>query len=141
MNIQNRICSEEILNANTPDVFPLHNHNRWRSFLYAGRGIIYFFRNEYNARIHLLAALMVIVLCIIYHVSPSQAMLLAFAIAFVWVCEMLNTAIEKAMDFISVEKHEAIRIVKDVAAGAVLISSCTAVIIGSIIFIPKIFHV
>ena len=63
---------------------------------------------------------------------------IVFCIAFVWVTEMINTAIEKAMDFISTERHEQIRNIKDMAAGAVLIASITAVIVGSIIFIPKI---
>ena len=53
---------------------------------------------------------------------------------------MFNTCIEKAMNFISMEEHPEIRFIKDVAAGAVLIASATALIIGLLIFIPKIFN-
>lgn len=141
MNIQNRICSENILNDNTPDVFPLHNHKRLKSFIYAGRGIVYFFRNEFHARVHFLAAFIVVILCILLPVSRTELALLVFSISIVWITEMINTAIEKCMDFISLEQHEAIRIVKDIAAGAVLIASFTALITGAIIFIPKIFHI
>ena len=57
--------------------------------------------------------------------------------AFVWITEMINTAIEKAMDFITLEKHSQIKLIKDLAAGAVLVASITALITGSIIFVPK----
>jgi diacylglycerol kinase len=50
---------------------------------------------------------------------------------------MVNTALEKTIDFISVEKHPQIKLIKDVAAGAVLIAAIAAVIVGCFIFIPK----
>jgi len=53
------------------------------------------------------------------------------------VAEMINTAIEKTIDFISVEKHPQIKLIKDIAAGAVLIASLAAVVVGLFIFIPK----
>ena len=57
--------------------------------------------------------------------------------AVVWMAELFNSAIEKAMDFISTEKHPQIKLVKDLAAAAVLITALAAVIVGGIIFIPK----
>ena len=112
---------------------------RARSFTYAGRGIWRFFRTEHNAWIHLAATGMIIVFAFLFKLTRIEAISIVFCIAFVWVTEMINTAIEKAMDFISIERHEQIRNIKDMAAGAVLIASITAVIVGSIIFIPKIF--
>jgi diacylglycerol kinase (ATP) len=67
------------------------------------------------------------------------AIAVVFSIAFVWIAEMLNTAIEKSMDFISTQKHPQIKLIKDISAGAVLIATIAAVIVGCIIFIPKLF--
>lgn len=93
---------------------------------------------QHNARIHLTATIVVTIASILLKISRHEAMLIIFAIGFVWASEMFNTCIEKTMDFISLEKHPQIKSIKDVAAGAVLISAATAFIIGLIIFIPKI---
>ena len=111
---------------------------RSESFGYAFAGIVRFFRTEHNAWLHLVATLSVIVLGIVYHVTPIETAFLVFAIGFVWVAELFNTCIEKIMDFISTEKHPTIKIIKDMAAGAVLLAAITALIIGFAIFIPKI---
>jgi diacylglycerol kinase (ATP) len=111
---------------------------RAKSFTFAGRGIWRFFRTEHNAWIHLAATFVIIAFAFLFKLTTIEVICIVFCIAFVWVTEMINTAIEKAMDFISTERHEQIRNIKDMAAGAVLIASITAVIVGSIIFIPKI---
>ena len=59
--------------------------------------------------------------------------------AMVWMAELFNTAIEKTMDFISKEAHPQIKLVKDLAAAAVLIAAIAAVLVGALIFIPKLF--
>lgn len=110
---------------------------RLRSFYYAGAGIVQFFRQEHNARIHLAAAIIVSILAWWLKVSHMEAIALVVVIGLVWVTEILNTCLEKAMDFITMEEHPEIKIIKDLAAGAVLIASVTAVIVGSFIFIPK----
>ncbi|HEX6181659.1 MAG TPA: diacylglycerol kinase family protein [Chitinophagaceae bacterium] len=111
---------------------------RSQSFGYAFAGIIRFFRTEHNAWIHLAATIGVIVLGIVLGVTAIETAFLVFAIGFVWVAELFNTCIEKIMDFISTEKHPKIQIIKDMAAGAVLLAAITALIIGIAIFIPKI---
>ena len=111
---------------------------RAKSFTFASRGIWRFFRTEHNAWIHLAATFVIIAFAFLFKLTTIEAICVVFCIAFVWVTEMINTAIEKAMDFISTDRHEQIRNIKDMAAGAVLIASITAVIVGSIIFIPKI---
>jgi diacylglycerol kinase (ATP) len=113
--------------------------SRLNSFKYALTGIKNFFRSEHNAIIHLAATLVVIVLSVIYKVDKYEAITLLFAIAFVWVTELLNTAIERLADFVSPEYHPKIKFIKDVAAAAVLIAALTAIAVGSFIFIPKIF--
>ena len=63
--------------------------------------------------------------------------ILVFAIGFVWVAELFNTAIEKIMDFISKEQHPKIKLIKDLSAAAVLVAAMVAFITGCIVFIPK----
>ena len=87
---------------------------RAKSFTYAGRGIWRFFRTEHNAWIHLAATFLIIALAFIFKLTRIEVICLVFCIAFVWVTEMINTAIEKAMDFITVERHERIKNIKDI---------------------------
>ena len=110
---------------------------RLKSFIYAWNGIVQFFRKEHNAQLHLVSTFVVTGLAIYLKVNTTEALLLAFAVGFVWVTEMINTAIEKTMDFITLEKHNQVKQIKDLAAGAVLVASITALITGSFIFIPK----
>ncbi len=82
--------------------------------------------------------LSLIVLAFVFPVSTREAVALALAVGFVWTAELFNTAIEKIMDFISIEKKPAIKYIKDLAAAAVLVAAMAALITGLIIFIPKI---
>jgi diacylglycerol kinase (ATP) len=111
--------------------------HRAKSFRYAGAGIARFLATEHNARIHVAATLFVAAAAWALKVSYDQAAILAAAIGLVWVTEMINTCLEKAMDLISEEEHPGIKFIKDLAAGAVLVASLIAVLIGSFIFIPK----
>jgi len=111
---------------------------RLKSFVYATHGIIDFFKKEHNAQIHLAITVMVIVLSIFFRVNKSETIAIVFSIALVWITEMINTAIEKTMDFISLKKQPQIKVIKDLSAGAVLIAAIAAVIVGCIVFIPKI---
>jgi diacylglycerol kinase (ATP) len=110
---------------------------RLKSFVCAWEGIVSFFRWEHNAQIHLAITFLVLVLSVTLGVNKWEAIAVVFSIAFVWVTEMINTAIEKTLDFISVQIHPQIKLIKDIAAGAVLIASVSAVIAGAFIFIPK----
>jgi diacylglycerol kinase (ATP) len=110
---------------------------RLRSFVYAWEGIVSFFRWEHNAQIHLAITFLVLVLSVTLGVNKWEAIAVVFSIALVWITEMCNTAIEKTMDFISIEKHPQIKLIKDIAAGAVLVAAIAAIIVGCFIFIPK----
>lgn len=116
---------------------PFSVSQRGRSFKYAWAGIVAFFREEHNARIHLAATVLVIVLSFVFHVSKIEAIALVLATGFVWVTEIFNTAIEKMMDFISTERNPKIKTIKDLSAAAVLMAALIAVITGCFIFIPK----
>lgn len=110
---------------------------RFKSFGYAFNGLKILFKEEHNARIHLLATIIVIGLAWFFKISSLEWIAILFAVGFVIVTEILNTAIENVSDFISPEKHDAIKKIKDLSAGAVLISSIIALVIGVIVFIPK----
>jgi diacylglycerol kinase (ATP) len=119
---------------------PFSIRSRANSFRYAFAGIKIFFSSQQNSWIHLLATVIVILLAVFFNISRLEAIALAFAIGFVWVAELFNTVIEKIMDFISIEKNPQIKIIKDISAAAVLLSALTAIVVGSIVFIPKIFY-
>jgi len=118
---------------------PFSVRARLKSFAYAWNGIIQFFKKEHNAQLHLVSTLVVTGLAFYFRVTATEALLLVFSVGFVWVTEMINTSIEKTMDFITMEKNQKVKQIKDLAAGAVLIASITALITGSLIFIPKFF--
>jgi diacylglycerol kinase (ATP) len=112
---------------------------RAKSFGYACEGIIAFVRREHNAWLHCIATVAVVVLAFVVDLTKTEIMALVFAVGFVWVAEMFNTCIEHIMDFISTERKPAIKFIKDLSAGAVLVAAITALITGAIIFIPKMF--
>lgn len=109
------------------------------SFRYAMNGIIYAFKTERHIMIHSFAAGIVMLLGFYFHVSKVEWLVLFLTIAMVITLEMVNTAIEKVVDLVTEEYHPLAKYAKDIAAGAVLIASIFAVVIGSIIFIPYIF--
>lgn len=112
--------------------------SRTDSIGFAMNGIQRFFREEPNARIHLLATVTVCILAGCLHVSSTEWCLLILAMGLVWTMEILNTAIERIMDFISTTHDTRIKVIKDLAAAAVLLSAAIAAAIGLIVFIPKI---
>lgn len=109
---------------------------RARSFVHAGRGIMLFLKTTHNAWIHVTIAAIVLGFAWYLSVSSVEWILLVFAIGLVLIAEMFNTAIEIDIDLTSPEYHPYARDTKDVAAGAVLIASIVAVVIGLIVFVP-----
>ncbi len=109
-----------------------------RSFRFAYEGLIYVLLTQRNMRIHFVLALLALGLAFIFQLSKTDILFLMFAIMMVVVTELMNTAIEKAVDLASPEWHKLAKIAKDVAAGAVLITSFFAVVVGMVIFFPAI---
>ena len=110
-----------------------------KSFSYAFNGLKILFKEELNAKVHFVIALVIIICGFVFQVSTSEWIAIIFAIGLVFSLELLNTAIEQIANFISPEKNEKIKRIKDLAAAAVVIGVIAAVIIGFIIFLPKIF--
>jgi diacylglycerol kinase len=110
---------------------------RRKSFVYAWQGFKALLSTEHNTRIHLVLTITVIGAALVLRVSRIELIILVMVMATVWVAEIFNTALEKAMDFMSTEHHPQIKLVKDLAAAAVLITAIAAIIVGCLIFIPK----
>lgn len=111
---------------------------RMESFRFAINGLLRFFKEEPNARIHLCSSLLVAAIGYWLQISKIEWILLLIVVGLVWASEIMNTVIERIMDFIHPGYDEKIGRIKDMAAAAVLISSIVAAIAGLIIFIPKI---
>ena len=108
------------------------------SFKYAFTGIVTSFKTERNMKIHILVMMLVIITGIIFKVSTLDWIILVIMFALVISAELFNTALETIVDMITMEKNEKAKIAKDVAAGAVLVLAIGSIIVGLIIFIPKI---
>lgn len=107
------------------------------SFNYAVSGIITAIKTEKNMRIHYLIAILVITLSLFFDFSRTEFLLLLFAISLVVVAEMINTALERVIDLITQEYHPLARLVKDVAAGAVLIAAINSIVVGYLLFFDR----
>lgn len=107
-----------------------------RSFRFAVQGAAQFFSKQRNAKIQTVMGILAISLGFIVSITPYQWLLVLFCIGLVISLEMLNSAIEIFCDMVTTDFHPRIKIIKDVAAGAVLVASIASLIIGLIIFIP-----
>jgi len=108
------------------------------SFRHAFAGIR-FLMKENNAGFHVVVAIVVLSAGFYMKLSAIEWAIIITQIGLVLVVETLNTSIEKLCDFVSPEYHQLIGKVKDLSAAAVLIMSIVAVIVGIIIFLPKLF--
>jgi diacylglycerol kinase len=129
------------------DVFNLPENKRpagltgfFKGFRYAFQGLVYAFSTQINFRFHVVAALGAILLGFYMNISTSEWMWICSAILVVMIVELLNTAIEVLVDLISPGYHPKAGIIKDVSAGAVLLTALFAVMVGLFIFVPKFFY-
>jgi diacylglycerol kinase len=118
---------------------PFSLKERVKSFSYALNGLKVFFTTQHNAWIHLVAAVFTIALGFVFNINTKEWYVIIFAIALVFVCEMFNTAIEFLCDMVNKEFHPTIEKIKDVSAAAVLIASIAALLVGGMVFVPKLF--
>jgi diacylglycerol kinase (ATP) len=104
-----------------------------RSFDHAYRGLIYAVRTQRNMRIHVVIAALVLIGSLLVGVSKLELAALIFVILFVFITELFNTALEFAVDLVTKEYHPLAKLAKDISAGAVLVSSVGAVLVGYLI--------
>lgn len=112
-------------------------HKHTISFINAFTGIWTAITTQINLRIHFLIGSIVLFLAVYLHVSNDQVIDLILAISMVMLAEMVNTSLEFMSDAITLSENENIKMAKDVAAGAVLLTAIFAAIIGLFIFIPR----
>jgi diacylglycerol kinase len=111
---------------------------RIHSFKYAFAGLADLFRSQPNARIHLVFTILVLLLGGYFKISTTEWSLLLICISLVLSMEALNTAIEHLTDLVSPDYHPLAGKAKDVAAAAVLLAAFGAIIVGLIVFLPKV---
>ncbi|MEI7661504.1 MAG: diacylglycerol kinase family protein [Bacteroidota bacterium] len=111
---------------------------RLRTFIYAFNGVKFIIHSQLNFRIHLVAGSVVLLTGFILKLTATEWCILTLTIGLVISMEAINTAIEQLVDFISPEYQKQAGIIKDIAAGAVLLAAITAIVTGLILFIPKI---
>lgn len=105
------------------------------SFRHAFRGLYDIVRHEHNARIHLLATIVVGVLCFVFEVSSEELLWLVFSIVLVWITELINSALEELSDEVSEEHRDRIRRTKDYGAAGVLLASLFACVVGGYVLL------
>ena len=106
------------------------------SFKYAFQGLFALVKSERNFQIHLIALITVVCLGCYFDISRFEWIAILLISAAVLSAEAMNSSIEKLSDHLNPEKHNAIKKVKDIAAGAVLVLALFAIIIGLMIFVP-----
>jgi diacylglycerol kinase (ATP) len=104
------------------------------SFNYAIEGIIYSIRTQRNMKIHMVAAIAVLVATFFYDLSKIELLIITITISLVIVAEMINTAVECAIDATTNFYHPLVKIAKNVAAGAVLVTAINSALVGYVIF-------
>ncbi|QQL49268.1 diacylglycerol kinase family protein [Mucilaginibacter ginkgonis] len=108
-----------------------------KGFTFAFNGLKYAFTTQVNFRVHTFATIVAVALGIYFHISPSEWCWIAACIAVVLITELLNTSIEILTDMVSPGYNVKAGHIKDISAGAVLVTAIFAVIVAGIIFIPK----
>lgn len=110
----------------------------FKSFGYAWQGIRYTYKTQLNFRIHLFVLSAVVIAGFILQVNSTEWLFIIVCSTLVLSLELMNTGIEFLCDAFTKEIHPVIKIVKDVSAAAVLLAAAGSVVIGLIIFLPKI---
>jgi diacylglycerol kinase (ATP) len=108
------------------------------SLNYASEGIIHVLRTQRNMRIHFAVAVVVLVAALIVNVTKLELIALLISITFVLITEMINTAIEGAIDIATTSFDPMAKLAKDIAAGGVLIASVNALAVGYLVFAGKV---
>ncbi len=108
-----------------------------RSFYYAFKGIANALQIEFNIRIHVVAAVLVILAGFYFQIAAAEWVMIVLCICSVLAMELINTAIEQLCNHVTAEVHPAIKKIKDIAAAAVLVVAAGSLAVAFIIFLPK----
>ena len=117
------------------------NKSFFESLKHASNGLVTVFKEERNIKYHISLMIIVIVFSILFQLSKIEWLFILISIFLVLITETINTAFETIVDLVTDRKYHILaKKVKDMAAGAVLLSAILACLIGAIIFIPKIWQ-
>lgn len=116
----------------------MKNKNLFESFNNAINGIVHTIKAERNMKIHILIAVILFVMSLFFNLSKVEFMVICLTVGLVIICELFNTAIEEIMNLVVTGYHPKVKIIKDVSAGAVLVSAFFSLIIGYFIFFEEI---
>jgi diacylglycerol kinase len=108
----------------------------WISCGHACRGIIFAFRSQRNFRIHLFAAVLVLLAAAGFRLNRMEIILALLTVTLVIVAELLNTAVEYVLNLLEASHHPVVKTAKDVAAGGVLFAVAASVLVGLLLFGP-----
>ncbi len=111
------------------------------SFTYPIKGLKYAYRNEQNLAVDVSIAIIVLVLGFVFKINPMEWALLSLTIGLVISCELLNTAIEAIVDLVTEDYHPLAKVAKDTSAAAVFVFAIVSIIVGIIIFLPKLIAI
>lgn len=117
------------------------NKTFFTSLKYALSGLKEIFLSERNIRIQTVFAIFVIILGIITDINYKEIIILLISIFLVIFSEIVNTMVEKILDLYTTEYNEEVKIIKDMAAGGVLFATTFSIIIGVIVFVPKLINI
>lgn len=106
-------------------------------FKVAVRGLVYTFRTQRHMRFHIYVVLTVVLLGIFFGLRLRELMILIFTVSLVLVAEMFNSAIEATVDLVEPRYHPLAKFAKDIAAGAVLITTIVALVVGSLLILEE----
>lgn len=116
----------------------MHNVSIIQNFKYALIGLAHILKSERNARIHLVVAIVVSIAAIALDLPAAEMVAIFFAIMTVFIAEIFNTVAEKMLDLVHPDQSPKVALIKDMAAGAVLVTAVGAAIMGFVIFSPYI---
>jgi diacylglycerol kinase (ATP) len=112
---------------------------RLKSVTYAYKGAVKLITTEHSIMVQFSLGILMCIAGFFFNITITEWLFQTLAVGLVMSIEGLNTAVEKVADFIHPEYHERIGFIKDIAAGAVFFAAITAIAIGLIIYLPKVF--
>ena len=114
---------------------------RLKSFVYAFSGFKTLLKEEHNSRIHLIAAVCAVALSIVLQISTYEWIAVIVVIGFVFAMELVNTVVENIADYLTDGFDARIKKIKDLSTAATLMSAVVALVVGVVIFLPKIVRI
>jgi diacylglycerol kinase len=108
------------------------------SVRHAWHGVMHVVYHERNARVHLAFAVLALIAGVILNISKAELAAVFFVVIIVFLAEIFNTAIERTLDLVEPRENERVKLIKDMAAGSVLVASVGAIMMGAAIFVPAI---